>query len=61
MLDATFDDVLHLAIARMPTVVEGLVRTIVREYLNLNIAEQLNRSPLLNTFVLNVIFNLQID
>ncbi|XP_012279505.1 protein ABHD16A isoform X2 [Orussus abietinus] len=43
VLDATFDDVLPLAVDRMPTAVEGIVRTIIREYLNLNIAEQLNR------------------
>ncbi|XP_046412917.1 phosphatidylserine lipase ABHD16A [Neodiprion fabricii] len=43
VLDATFDDVLPLAISRMPRPLERLVRTTVREHLNLNIAEQLVR------------------
>ncbi|XP_024946678.1 protein ABHD16A isoform X2 [Cephus cinctus] len=43
VLDATFDDILPLAITKMPARLEGLVRTTVREYLNLNVAEQLNR------------------
>ncbi|XP_017893416.1 protein ABHD16A [Ceratina calcarata] len=43
ILDATFDDVLPLAIMTMPPWLEGLVRNIIRDYFNLNIAEQLNR------------------
>lgn len=43
ILDATFDDVLPLAIMTMSSSLEGLVRNVIREYLNLNIAEQLNR------------------
>ncbi|XP_074101305.1 phosphatidylserine lipase ABHD16A [Cotesia typhae] len=43
VLDATFDDVLPLAISRMPTAIDGIVRTVIREYLNLNVAEQLKR------------------
>ncbi|XP_012228848.1 phosphatidylserine lipase ABHD16A isoform X2 [Linepithema humile] len=43
VLDATFDDVLPLAIKAMSPSLEGLVRNIIRDYFNLNIAEQLNR------------------
>lgn len=43
VLDATFDDILPLAIKAMPPSLEGLVRNIIRDYFNLNIAEQLNR------------------
>ncbi|XP_011157969.1 phosphatidylserine lipase ABHD16A isoform X1 [Solenopsis invicta] len=43
VLDATFDDVLPLAIKTMSPSLEGLVRNIIRDYFNLNIAEQLNR------------------
>ncbi|XP_017792220.1 PREDICTED: protein ABHD16A [Habropoda laboriosa] len=43
VLDATFDDVLPLAIMTMSSSLEGLVRNIIRDYFNLNIAEQLNR------------------
>ncbi|XP_034952441.1 phosphatidylserine lipase ABHD16A [Chelonus insularis] len=43
ILDATFDDVLPLAVARMPTTIDSLVRMVIREYLNLNVAEQLKR------------------
>ncbi|XP_014474388.1 PREDICTED: abhydrolase domain-containing protein 16A [Dinoponera quadriceps] len=43
VLDATFDDVLPLAIRTMSPSLEGLVRSIIRDYFNLNIAEQLNR------------------
>ncbi|KAK1123989.1 hypothetical protein K0M31_007017 [Melipona bicolor] len=42
VLDATFDDVLPLAIMMFSSL-EGLVRNIIRDYFNLNIAEQLNR------------------
>ncbi|XP_032671121.1 phosphatidylserine lipase ABHD16A [Odontomachus brunneus] len=43
ILDATFDDVLPLAIKTMSPSLEGLVRNIIRDYFNLNVAEQLNR------------------
>ncbi|XP_076248153.1 phosphatidylserine lipase ABHD16A [Calliopsis andreniformis] len=43
VLDATFDDILPLAIMAMSSSLEGLVRNIIRDYFNLNIAEQLNR------------------
>ncbi|KAH0559104.1 phosphatidylserine lipase ABHD16A [Cotesia glomerata] len=43
VLDATFDDVLPLAISRMPAAIDGIVRTVIREYLNLNVIEQLKR------------------
>ncbi|CAL7939967.1 unnamed protein product [Xylocopa violacea] len=43
ILDATFDDILPLAIMTMSVKLEGLVRNIIRDYFNLNIAEQLNR------------------
>jgi len=43
ILDATFDDILPLAIKTMPPSLEGLVRNIIRDHFNLNIAEQLNR------------------
>ncbi|EFN89228.1 Protein BAT5 [Harpegnathos saltator] len=43
ILDASFDDVLPLAIKTMPPYFEGVVRSIIRDYFNLNIAEQLNR------------------
>lgn len=52
ILDATFDDVLPLAIRTMSPSLEGLVRNIIRDYFNLNIAEQLNRYVLYNAVVL---------
>lgn len=36
VLDATFDDVLHLAVPRMPTSLSGIVKIAIREYVNLN-------------------------
>lgn len=42
MLDATFDDVLQLAIPRMPTSISGIVRIAIREYVNLNNTELIN-------------------
>ncbi|KAK2575532.1 hypothetical protein KPH14_011252 [Odynerus spinipes] len=42
VLDATFDDILPLAIMTMPSL-EGLVRNVIKLHFNLNIAEQLNR------------------
>lgn len=41
ILDATFDDLLPLAVAQMPRSWKPLVVRTVREYLNLNVAEQL--------------------
>ena len=35
ILDATFDDVLHLALPRMPESLSGIVRIAIRKYLNL--------------------------
>ena len=43
ILDATFDDVLPLATTKMPPAIENVVRSTIRQYLNLNIAEQLNK------------------
>lgn len=43
ILDATFDDVLHLAKNTMPKILESIVKNLIREYLNLNIAEQLKK------------------
>ncbi|XP_076169543.1 phosphatidylserine lipase ABHD16A [Ptiloglossa arizonensis] len=43
VLDATFDDVLPLAIMTMSSWLKGLVQNIIRDYFNLNIAEQLIR------------------
>ena len=43
VLDATFDDILPLALARMPTSIESLVKNVIRNYFNLNVAKQLNR------------------
>ncbi|XP_076057452.1 phosphatidylserine lipase ABHD16A isoform X2 [Oratosquilla oratoria] len=45
VLDATFDDVLPLAIPRMPGWMSGLVVTTIREHLNLCNADQLSRYP----------------
>ncbi|EDW34767.1 GL12842 [Drosophila persimilis] len=45
VLDATFDDVLYLAVPRMPSQVAGIVKTAIRNYCNLNnaeLAEQFN-------------------
>ncbi|GLH15087.1 Protein BAT5, putative [Gryllus bimaculatus] len=45
ILDATFDDVMPLAITRMPNVLEPIIRRTIREYMNLNNAEQLLKYP----------------
>lgn len=45
VVDATFDDVVPLAQARMPEYFENFVEFTIRSYLNLNIAEQLIRYP----------------
>lgn len=42
ILDATFDDVLQLAIPRMPTGLSGIVRIAIRDYVNLNNIELIN-------------------
>ncbi|XP_055910639.1 phosphatidylserine lipase ABHD16A [Eupeodes corollae] len=41
ILDATFDDVLHLATPRMPASLSGIVRLAIREYVNLHNSEML--------------------
>ena len=43
MLDATFDDLLPLAVPRMPASMSGLVTRAVRNYINLNVGEQLSK------------------
>ena len=42
-LDATFDNLMPLATARMPQSLEGLVRTAIEEYMNLNVIDHLVR------------------
>ncbi|XP_068928888.1 protein ABHD16B [Petaurus breviceps papuanus] len=41
VLDAPFDDLMPLALKKLPTFCKGLVQRIVREHFNLNVAEQL--------------------
>lgn len=36
ILDATFDDVLQLALPRMPQSISNIVRIAIRQYVNLN-------------------------
>ncbi|XP_014218888.1 protein ABHD16A [Copidosoma floridanum] len=43
LLDATFDDILPLAVSRMPVSIEPLVRSVIRNHFNLNVAAQINR------------------
>lgn len=43
VLDATFDDVLQLAIPRMPSSISGIVRIAIRDYVNLNNTELMNQ------------------
>ncbi|CAH1787289.1 unnamed protein product [Owenia fusiformis] len=45
VLDATFDDLTPLAVAKMPESWQGLIRNTVRQYMHLNIAEQLCQYP----------------
>jgi len=45
ILDATFDELMPLAMAKMPQFAKGLVETTVNRYLNLNIASQLLKYP----------------
>jgi len=42
-LDATFDDIMALAVLRMPSVLEPLVRKTIRDYINLNNYQQLSK------------------
>lgn len=43
ILDATFDDVLQLAIPRMPSSLSGIVKIAIRDYVNLNNTEMINQ------------------
>lgn len=43
ILDATFDDVLQLAIPRMPSSLSGIVKIAIRDYVNLNNTELMNQ------------------
>ncbi|XP_026477392.1 protein ABHD16A [Ctenocephalides felis] len=45
VLDATFDDILPLALPRIPAAWEGIVKLAIRDYINLNIAEQMYQYP----------------
>jgi hypothetical protein len=43
ILDASFDDVLPLALSRFPVAWEPLLKCVIREHMNLNNIEQLNK------------------
>ena len=43
VLDATFDDLLPLAVPRMPASLSGVVSKAVSKYINLNVSQQLNK------------------
>jgi len=45
VLDATFDDLLPLAVPRMPASMSGLVTRAVKNHINLNVREQLEKYP----------------
>lgn len=45
VLDATFDDILPLALNIMPKWWESIVKLAIREHVNLNIYEQLAEYP----------------
>lgn len=45
MLDATFDDLVPLAIPRMPSFAEKLVEFTVREFTDLHVSENLIQYP----------------
>ncbi|XP_023726366.1 phosphatidylserine lipase ABHD16A-like, partial [Cryptotermes secundus] len=45
ILDATFDDIVALAILRMPSLLEPIVRKTIRDYINLNNYQQLSKYP----------------
>lgn len=44
-MDASFDDVLPLAVNHMPKWWEPIVEVAIRDYLNLNVVEQLCKYP----------------
>ncbi|KAL1240939.1 Phosphatidylserine lipase ABHD16A [Trichinella spiralis] len=50
-LDATFDDILPLALSIFPSSLSALVKSTVRTYMNLNVAEQLKQYDGPVTFV----------
>ena len=43
ILDATFDDLLPLAVPRMPASMSGIVSRAVEKFINLNVSYQLNQ------------------
>merc|ERR1719481_2034508 len=43
ILDATFDDLLPLAVPRMPASMSGIVSRAVEKFINLNVSDQLNQ------------------
>ncbi|XP_069674385.1 phosphatidylserine lipase ABHD16A [Periplaneta americana] len=43
ILDATFDDIMALAVLRMPSSLEPMVRKTIRDYINLNNYQQLSK------------------
>lgn len=43
VVDATFDDVLQVALPRMPSSISGIVRIAIRDYVNLNNTELINQ------------------
>lgn len=45
VLDATFDDILPLAINHMPRIIEPIVKIAIRQHVNLNVAEQVVKYP----------------
>ncbi|KAK9882835.1 hypothetical protein WA026_023450 [Henosepilachna vigintioctopunctata] len=45
VLDATFDDILPLALNQMPEIIGPIVNVAIREHVNLNVAEQLLEYP----------------
>lgn len=45
ILDATFDDILPLALPRMPEILSGVVKIAIREFINLHNAELLKQYP----------------
>ena len=45
ILDATFDDLLPLAVPRMPASLSGIVTKAVKKFINLNVGEQLAQYP----------------
>lgn len=51
ILDATFDDILPLALARMPRLIEPLIRLIIREDINLVIHKLVAQYPGPVTFI----------